>query len=684
MPSGQLNQVLRQLCRLAGARSVEELGDRQLLEAFAAHHDAEAFTVLVQRHGPLVLGICRRVLHDEHDAEDVFQATFLVLAKKAGSIRRQEAVGSWLCGTAYRIALKARAAAGRRREQERQTDPMTKVDPETEADWLELRPVLDEELNRLPPKYRAPLVLCYLQGKTNEAAAKELGWAPGSMSYRLAQARDLLRTRLQQRGVALSSVALAAALAQNATAAVQAPLLDATVRASVAFVAGEAAASAQVVALAEAGLQSLRLAQLKLVAAVALAAVVMVGGVGIAWKLLPTSPKAPITTPMPTPDNEPRLLLAFSESQRFGVSCLRLHDPGDSRKPKRLTREANGITNNTCFRIDGNDYLFGQEIPGVRWGRNSSNKAIKGLKIDDRAWQSVIEHEPSKVRITQTVELIRGEQSGLYDTVFVKYVVRNNDALPHNVGLRFLLDTLIGANDGTPFSIPPTDLQSAKLVDGMEIFEKGGIPDFVRALETDNLEDTNATVAELNLKLQGYEPLSRLVICRWPDNSEIRWDWTYRPVDDVKDNKDSCVAMYWADRPMRAGEERLLGFTYGLGAIWGEGQGGSVSGGGGGTGGKLRLMTAGSNKIGRTFTATAYVKGEMLVGQRVSLRLPPGLELVPGQKLDQDVPRMGTQGYSQVSWRVRSTQPGRFKIATELAGNQSNQEVTITDRSLFD
>src|ERR1700691_4535960 len=107
MTSGQLNQVLRQLCRLVGAGSVEELSDRQLLEAFAREHDPAAFEVLVQRHGPLVLGVCRRVLHEEHDAEDAFQATFMVLARKAASIRNQEAVSSWLCGTAYRIALKA-------------------------------------------------------------------------------------------------------------------------------------------------------------------------------------------------------------------------------------------------------------------------------------------------------------------------------------------------------------------------------------------------------------------------------------------------------------------------------------------------------------------------------------------------------------------------------------------------
>src|SRR5262245_8846812 len=283
MTSGQLNQVLRQLCRLVGARSVEELSDRQLLEAFAQQHDPAAFEVLVTRHGPMVLGVCRRVLHDSNDADDAFQATFMVLAKKAGSIRRQEAVASWLCGTAYRIALKARAAAGRRREQERQASEMSNTAVENDKTlWRELRPIIDEELNRLPAKYRVPLVLCYLQGKTNEAAARELGWAPGSMSYRLAIAKDKLRTRLLQRGVALSAAGLVTLLAENASAAVQAPLLDATVQASVAYATGEAAAlaavSAKAVGLADAGMHAFMIAKVKIAAVVAVCVVLFLGG----------------------------------------------------------------------------------------------------------------------------------------------------------------------------------------------------------------------------------------------------------------------------------------------------------------------------------------------------------------------------------------------------------------------
>src|SRR5262249_50257311 len=140
--------------------------DERLLERFTLHRDESAFAALVRRHGPMVLGVCRRVLHDEHDAEDAFQATFLVLARKSATIRKRGSLDSWLYGVAYRIALKAKSAAVRRRARERQAAKMALADPSAELAWRDLNPVLDEELNRLPEKYRVPLVLCYLNGKT--------------------------------------------------------------------------------------------------------------------------------------------------------------------------------------------------------------------------------------------------------------------------------------------------------------------------------------------------------------------------------------------------------------------------------------------------------------------------------------------------------------------------------------
>src|SRR5262249_48236074 len=153
----------------------EQQPDRQLLQRFARHRDGDAFAALLWRHGPMVLGVCRSVLRDLHDAEDAFQAAFLVLAQKAGSIQQQESVGAWLYRVAYHVAVKAQAGAARRRAHERKTDPPPTADPVLDLSLRELRGVLYEELGRLPEQYRAPLVLCYLEEKTLDEAARLLG-----------------------------------------------------------------------------------------------------------------------------------------------------------------------------------------------------------------------------------------------------------------------------------------------------------------------------------------------------------------------------------------------------------------------------------------------------------------------------------------------------------------------------
>jgi RNA polymerase sigma factor (sigma-70 family) len=240
MADGQLTVVLRHIRQLAGVRPAEELTDGQLLEGFVSRQDEAAFEALVRRHSPLVLGVCRRVLQHAQDAEDAFQATFLVLARKAASIRRKESLGSWLYGVAYHIAAAARLRAARRRSHERQAHDMAQSDAKAEALWAELQPILDEELQQLPDKYRQALLLCYLEGKSNRQAARELGWPPGSMSRRLTRARELLRLNLKRRGVSLGSAALTALLTyQAAPAAVPLLLVDTTVRAALRFAAGK-------------------------------------------------------------------------------------------------------------------------------------------------------------------------------------------------------------------------------------------------------------------------------------------------------------------------------------------------------------------------------------------------------------------------------------------------------------
>src|SRR4051812_30726042 len=179
MAGGRTSLLLRHL-RLLTAEGTGQLLDRQLLERFATQRDEAAFTALVKRHGPMVLRVCRRVLQDGHAAEDAFQATFLVLVRKAGSLRQRELVGNWLYGVAYRVAARARVEAARRRGRERRPALPPPGDPLAELTGRELALALDEELNRLADKYRAPLVLCYLQGLTRDEAAQQLGCSLGT------------------------------------------------------------------------------------------------------------------------------------------------------------------------------------------------------------------------------------------------------------------------------------------------------------------------------------------------------------------------------------------------------------------------------------------------------------------------------------------------------------------------
>jgi RNA polymerase sigma factor (sigma-70 family) len=286
MAGAPTNPILRFVRRIAGPHGPGADPDGQLLERFVNAADESAFQVLVRRYGPLVLSVCTRVLGNEHDAEDAFQATFLVLARKAGSLRAPGLLGPWLYGVAYRTALKAKAESLKRRKLERRLADMACPPDADNLVWLDLRPVLDEEVNRLPRKYRAPFVLCYLEGKTNEQAARILGCPPGTVYSRLAWARERLRRQLGRRGLAFSVAALAVCLARNAvSAAVPAPVVVSTSQAALAFAAGQAAATgtapAQAAALAEGVLRAMFLTKLKIALVVTLAVAVAGTAAGV-------------------------------------------------------------------------------------------------------------------------------------------------------------------------------------------------------------------------------------------------------------------------------------------------------------------------------------------------------------------------------------------------------------------
>jgi RNA polymerase sigma factor (sigma-70 family) len=292
MVSRPLNHVLRLLRRAALQGEAHGVTDRQLLERFLATREEAAFEALVRRHGSMVLGVCRRVLDHLQDAEDAYQATFLVLACKASSILQRETVANWLYGVAYRTAQKARAAAARRRVKEKH---MARPEAFDEASWQDLSPLIDQELSSLPDKYREPLVLCDLQGVTRKAAAHQLGWSEGTLSGRLSRARELLAKRLARHGVTLTGVAVAAALSSSeALACVPAPLILSTVQAATLIAAGKAVAgvaSASVAALTKGVLKAMFMTKLKTGSAVLLAVGLLAIG---AASSLPQPPGAPI------------------------------------------------------------------------------------------------------------------------------------------------------------------------------------------------------------------------------------------------------------------------------------------------------------------------------------------------------------------------------------------------------
>jgi RNA polymerase sigma factor (sigma-70 family) len=281
MPTNRLRQSLEHL-RRALAPAGDGASDAQLLAHFLAGRDEGAFAALVRRHGPMVLGVCRRVLGHTQDAEDAFQATFLVLARKAASVRKRAAVASWLYGVAYRTAREAREARARRRAREKQVDamPHAEVQPPEAQDW---RPVLDSELAGLPEKYRAPIVLCDLEGRSRREAARQLGLPEGTLSSRLATGRRMLADRLSRRGVALSGGALAAALSQStASAQVPAALVWSTAKAA----AGKVAASTAAAVLVKGVLRAMFMAKLKLVVGATLVVAVLGAG-GLAYQAAP-------------------------------------------------------------------------------------------------------------------------------------------------------------------------------------------------------------------------------------------------------------------------------------------------------------------------------------------------------------------------------------------------------------
>lgn len=287
MSRSPIRNVLHYLHQMVDPQAGAESADRQLLARFVNQRDEFAFEALVRRHGPMVLAVCRRLLSDADDAEDAFQATFLIFVRKAATIARPDQLAGWLHGVATRVAGKAR--------QQRLRRPLAPLDQEPSAEEpamddvmrRELATALDEEVARLPAPYQMPFILCHLSGRSNEEAARELGCPTGTIYSRLARAREILRERLARRGLVWSTATLAVALTSHAApAAVPPALLQHTVSSGMLLAAGQTlaagAVSGSTLTLMEATLRTMYLSKLKSVAMIALVLAVSGTGLGLA------------------------------------------------------------------------------------------------------------------------------------------------------------------------------------------------------------------------------------------------------------------------------------------------------------------------------------------------------------------------------------------------------------------
>jgi hypothetical protein len=413
----------------------------------------------------------------------------------------------------------------------------------------------------------------------------------------------------------------------------------------------------------------------------------------------PEEPPEPIVEIPVNPD--PLLGVKFEPaSMRFGV--LMLKQFGTFGSPKRLTYSDTGSTNHTLCRIDGKIYLFGKH--GNFGGRDRDleesdsgtpdsarpRKPRGGWRESERPLgqdatgrerigrQSIYVYGQEQVEVTQTVEIIpgpcaAGETHRRLDTCLVRYHIDNRDQRAHRVGLRFVLDTYIGANDGVPFTIPG----SAGLCDTQKEFDAPNlVPDFIQALERPNLEDPG-TVAHVTLRLGGrIEPPNRVALCRWDnelvgaggDESQIKWEFPVRPI-----GFDSAVVLYWDDRELSAGQVRDVGFAYGLGHV-------ATS-----AGSRLGLTTGGDLRPETPFTLTAYVSSP-LPRETVTLSLPGGLALAEG-RLTEDVPPVPPGAVSRnspVTWKLKANRVGRYTLrVTSSSGESQSLTVTITSRGIF-
>jgi RNA polymerase sigma factor (sigma-70 family) len=418
--------------------------DRQLLQRFAEHHEGAAFEALLTRHGPLVLNLCRRLLRDAQAAEDAFQATFLVLARRAGCIRQPESLGSWLYGVAYRVAGKLRRATQRRREQ-LDSPPLASLpapafDPLALVVWQELSGVLDDALHQLPEKYRVPLVLCCLEGQTQSEAARALNWPRASLVSRLDRAKELLRQRLAGSGVALSTSLLVGALTEQAQATLPAGLATRTAKTAVLLQLGSELGGggppATVLNLVDGMMRAMLLTKLKYAALTLFAVGLACLGLGLLGReALAERPAPEVAAAPPAPEERPVAAekdqdplpagaLARIGSIRFrhGSAVRELAFAPDGKTlfsggygaPIRMWELATGKELRT-FGGPDDDYVRlalspdGRLVAGVPWHYVRNDRGWTHQFLAPHVWETATGKE---------IGVLGGPQEGAFDIVF--------------------------------------------------------------------------------------------------------------------------------------------------------------------------------------------------------------------------------------------------------------------------
>ncbi|MGE3805699.1 MAG: hypothetical protein AB7K24_13565 [Gemmataceae bacterium] len=381
-------------------------------------------------------------------------------------------------------------------------------------------------------------------------------------------------------------------------------------------------------------------------------------------------------------NGDPLLSIVIKEqNQRFGIGLPRERDPRNPGETKRLTYAPDGSYNNTCVKIDGYENIFGQNPGG--WDTDRQGQIKQREILPGRAWVSTWKF-PQNVFVTQTLFIIPNDATKKLDTLLVHYLIENRDSRSHSVGTRVMLDTFIGANDGTPFLVPGRPgLVDTKL----DIINSRDIPDFVQTLESPDLAKPGV-IAQVNLKLPAglrlnagdpeMEPITRLVISRYPGNPEIRWDfvrdgkfWDMNDKSKGREN-DSCVTVYGEYRPMVPKEKRVMAFTYGLGQLSSLGKNDA----------KLGLTYGGQPQPGKQITVSAWLR-DARPNQRVMLDLPAGMKFVEGYKNEQ-LAVAGVGRLSQASWKVEVDEAAKPAIySLKAASEREEQSVDVRVRNDF-